>query len=163
MGIRKGIWKSELTVVVLFLVEIALLFVWKQPRTPSIRDADGRAEPGSVSSLEQIEFGGVAQWVLIREWSAEKPILLFLHGGPGMPMMYLAHAFQRPLEENFLVVQWDRRGAGKSFDETVKPDDMRVSQLLSDAHELIGVLKQRYQQERIFLAGNSFGSYLGMF
>lgn len=76
-------------------------------------------------------------------------------------MMYLAHAFQRPLEDEFLVVQWDRRGAGKSFDESRQPGNMRVSQLLSDTRELIGVLKRRYQQERIFLAGHSFGTYLG--
>lgn len=162
MGVRKRVWQGLLAVVALLLLATAVLFVWKQPRTPTIRNADGLVVPGSVSSLEQIELGGVAQWVLIRGRSAENPILLFLHGGPGMPMMYLAHAFQRPLEDEFLVVQWDRRGAGKSFDESRQPEHMRVSQLLSDTRELIGVLKQRYQQERIFLAGHSFGSYLGM-
>ncbi|MCF7808639.1 MAG: alpha/beta hydrolase [Candidatus Marinimicrobia bacterium] len=162
MDIRKRVWKRLLAVFALLVLATLVLFVWKQPRTPPIRDAHGQVVPGSISSLEQVELGGVAQWVLIRGTSPEKPILVFLHGGPGMPMMYLAHAFQRPLEDEFLVVQWDRRGAGKSFDASRRSENMRVSQLLSDTRELIGILKQRYQQEKVLLVSHSFGSYLGM-
>ena len=65
--------------------------------------------PKSVASIEQISLGNRPQYVLIRSKSIENPILLFLHGGPGMPTMYLAHDFQRDLERDFVVVQWDRR------------------------------------------------------
>lgn len=162
MSVRRRLASGLLTLFAVALVAVVLLLIWKQPGTPPIRGADGAVVPESVSLLQQVELGGVEQWVLIRGHGPEKPVLLFLHGGPGMPMMYLAHAFQRPLEEEFLVVQWDRRGAGKSYSQTRPPDDMRISQLLSDTHQLIDVLKRRYKQEKIFLAGHSFGSYLGM-
>jgi pimeloyl-ACP methyl ester carboxylesterase len=73
------------------------------------------SSPDSIAALEQITLGGSPQWVLIRGANRSNPLLLFLHGGPGMPTMYLAHDFQQELEQNFVVVQWDRRGAGKSF------------------------------------------------
>ena len=81
--------------------------------------------PDAVASLEQLDLSGARQWVLIRG-QPNKPILLFLHGGPGMPTMYLAYAFQRPLERDFLVVQWDRRGEGKSFPSTQDPSRIRT-------------------------------------
>src|ERR1700682_253684 len=76
-------------------------------RTPSI--------PGGIASLEKVTLGGVEQSLLIRGRHADSPALLVLHGGPGMTQMYLAHRFQAPLEEDFVVVQWERRGAGKSY------------------------------------------------
>ena len=79
-----------------------------------------------------------------------------------MPAMYLAHAFQHPLEDDFVVVQWDRRGAGKTFSEAVTPEDLSVSQLLSDTRELVELLRHRFDEEKIYLVGHSFGSYLGM-
>ncbi|HXQ16355.1 MAG TPA: alpha/beta hydrolase [Caulobacteraceae bacterium] len=115
----------------------------------------------SVASLEEVDLNGARQWVLIRG-QRDKPIVLFLHGGPGMPAMYLAHAFQRPLERDFLVVQWDRRGAGKSLPATTDPSRIRTSQEVADAVALIQLLRQRYGASKVILVGHSYGSYLGI-
>jgi pimeloyl-ACP methyl ester carboxylesterase len=118
---------------------------------------------GSVASLETMQIGGVRQNLLIRGDSMTNPVLLFLHGGPGMPAMYLAHSFQASLEKDFVVVQWDQRGAGKSYDPSHTPvASMNVVQFLSDAHELTVYLERRFHQPKIFLVGHSWGSYLGM-
>jgi len=97
-----------------------------------------------------------------REGTSGAAVCLFLHGGPGMPSMYLAHAFQRPLEEDFIVVHWDRRGAGKSFGSGISKDSIRVSQELSDTAELVEALRQRFRQQKVWLVGHSYGSYLGI-
>jgi len=76
--------------------------------------------------------------------------------------MYLAHASQKPLEEHFVVVHWDQRGAGKSFNEDVPIETMNVEQFISDTVELAQILKERFGQEKIYLVGHSWGSYLGM-
>lgn len=144
--------------MVLFLVLLIGIIIYvKQPHTPPIQNAEGN----SIASLEQVELNGARQWVLIRGQDKSKPVLLFLHGGPGMPMMYLAHAFQRPLENDFVVVQWDRRGAGKSFNENVTPNEISVSQMLSDTKALTDHLRKRFGKKKIYLVGHSFGSYLG--
>jgi pimeloyl-ACP methyl ester carboxylesterase len=118
--------------------------------------------PESVASLEQVLLSGGRQYVLIRGTDRQNPILLFLHGGPGMPTMYLAHNFQRDLERDFVVVQWDRRGAGKSYAGAVSAPDLSVSQEIEDTVELIDQLCARFHQEKIYLVGFSYGTYLGI-
>ena len=115
----------------------------------------------AISSLEKIELGGVSQSVLIRGNDTSNPIILFLHGGPGMPMMYLAHEFQRPLEEHFIVVHWDQRGAGKSYYPEMDPKGLTLSQYLSDSQELIEHLLLRFGKENVNLVCHSWGTYLG--
>lgn len=133
-----------------------LLHLWFTPgRTPAIA---GRS---SIASLERVRIGGVDQCVLIRGNDVSLPVLLFLHGGPGMPAMYLAHAFQRDLEKEFVVVQWDRRGAGKSYREDIS-STLTSEQLVADAIELTNVLRARFNQDKIYLVGHSWGTYLGM-
>ena len=108
------------------------------------------------------QLGGNQQSILIRGGKLSNPVLLFLHGGPGMPTMYLAHVFQRPLEEHFIAVQWDRLGAGKSFRKDIPPAKMRVSLEVADTVELIELLRKRFHKDKIYLAGFSYGSYLAM-
>ena len=108
---KKAIW----SMVGLALAGLGvLLHLWFSPgHTPAIRG------PNSIALLERIRIGNVDQCILIRGNDSSLPVLLFLHGGPGMPAMYLAHAFQGELEKEFVVVQWDRRGAGKSYREDI--------------------------------------------
>jgi pimeloyl-ACP methyl ester carboxylesterase len=140
---------------------IAALGVWEfHSYTPSIMRK--RASVRAVASLEQIELGGDMQWVLLRGRDTNASIVLFLHGGPGMPMMYLAHAFQRPIEDDFLTVQWDRRGAGKSYSANTNVEKMRTSQEVADTVELIQKLRTRFGAKKIILVGHSYGSELGV-
>jgi pimeloyl-ACP methyl ester carboxylesterase len=76
--------------------------------------------------------------------------------------MYLAHRFQRPLERDFVVVQWDRRGAGKTYAEDTSPESMSVTQEVQDTLELVNLLRTRFGQSKVYLVGHSYGSYLGM-
>jgi pimeloyl-ACP methyl ester carboxylesterase len=116
----------------------------------------------SVTSLEQVSLNSGRQYVLLRGKQRQNPILLFLHGGPGMPIMYLAHDFQRDLERDFVVVHWDRRGAGKSYASAVSAPNLSVSQEIEDTVELIDQLRARFHQEKIYLVGFSYGTYLGI-
>lgn len=156
------VWKWLAVIFLVLLVPTGVVVYVKQPHTPPIRAANGEILSGSIASLEEVELGGMKQWILVRGRDVSNPVLLFLHGGPGMPAMYLAHAFQRPLEDDFVVVQWDRRGAGKTFSDAVAPEDLSISQSLSDTRELVELLRRRFDVEKIYLVGHSFGSYLGM-
>jgi pimeloyl-ACP methyl ester carboxylesterase len=118
--------------------------------------------PESIASLEQVSLSGGQQYILIRGKYKQNPILLFLHGGPGMPTMYLAHNFQHDLERDFVVVQWDRRGAGKSYAAGVSAPNLEVSDEINDTVELIDQLRARLHQEKIYLVGFSYGTYLGI-
>jgi pimeloyl-ACP methyl ester carboxylesterase len=150
---KKAMW----TIVGLALAGLGIVFcLWFTPgRTPTIN------EPNSIASLERVRIGGVDQYILIRGNDSSLPVLLFLHGGPGMPAMYLAHAFQRELEKEFVVVQWDRRAAGKSYREDIS-STLTTEQLVADTIELTNALRARFHQDKIYLVGHSWGTYLGM-
>ncbi len=152
-----GARRAGKTVVFMAIVGVtAIAVLWFRPAfTPSI------APPG-VASLERITLGGTPQWVLIRGRDRRKPLALFLHGGPGMPLMYLAHSFQRALENDFVAVQWDRRGAGKSYSPGIDPKLMRMSQELADTVQLIEILRRRFSQAKVIVVGHSYGSLLGI-
>ncbi|MGP8126139.1 MAG: alpha/beta fold hydrolase [Nitrososphaerales archaeon] len=130
--------------------------------TPRIRDELGKVPPDSIASLEMADIGGTPQCVLIRGRSIKNPVVLFLHGGPGMPCMYLAHEFQRPLERDFVVVQWDRRGAGKTYRKDTPPRLMSVTQEVADTVELVNQIRSRLGHPKVYLVGHSYGTYLGM-
>ena len=150
---KKTLW----SLAALVLAGLGVLsYLWFTPgRTPGIRG------PKSIASLERIRIGGVDQYILIRGNDSSLPVLLFLHGGPAMPAMYLAHAFQRNLEKEFVVVQWDRRGAGKSYREDIS-GTLTTEQLVADTVELTNVLRARFHQDKIYIVGHSWGTYLGM-
>jgi pimeloyl-ACP methyl ester carboxylesterase len=141
---------------------LGAVFVLLRGRTPPITDRFWRTVPGSIAALESVSLGGSEQWVLIRGRDRGNPVVLFLHGGPGMPAMYLAHSFQREMERDFVMVHWDRRGAGKSYDSGVPLDSLHVRRILEDTYELTRLLRDRFGGNRIYLLGHSWGSYLGL-
>lgn len=129
---------------------------WIRPAfTPPIAGAN------SIAELEPVTLGGARQWILIRGADKTKPVVLFLHGGPGAALVGLSHRFQTGLEQDFVVVQWDRRGEGKSFGEALDPASLKSSQELADAVELIGVLRHKLGAERVILIGQDDGATLG--
>ena len=129
--------------------------------TLPILDEQGHGKAGSVATLEQINLGGVSQWILIRGNSVEKPLLLKLHGGPGQAEMATVR-FNRLLEQDFIVVEWDQRGAGKSA-EAIDPERaMNIAQLVEDTHDLTELLLKRFHQKNLILVGSSWGSVIGM-
>lgn len=112
---KELIMKRGFTIALLIFAVLVFLLYVTRSRTPSIRGDYFKIVPESVASMEVAEIGGWDQTILIRGKDTSNPLLLFLHGEPGMPMMYLAHEFQKQLEEHFIVVHWDQRGAGKSY------------------------------------------------
>lgn len=140
-----------LVIAIIFLISIRWYFAY----TPPIFDED------AISKLTAVEINGDRQFLLIRGEDRSKPILLFLHGGPGMPAMYLAHAFQRPLEDDFVVVHWDQRASGKSYRKGTDPALISESQLVADAEAVIAHLQERLGAKKVYLVGHSHGSYIG--
>ncbi|MHA7965357.1 alpha/beta fold hydrolase [Paenibacillus sp. CAU 1782] len=123
-----------------------------------------------ISSVEKLVLGGVEQCILLQGENPGKPVLLILHGGPSMPMPGVSSKGQdytivtntRELVKHFVVVFWDQRGTGKSYSKTIPRETLTVGQFISDAEELTDYLRQRFKQTKIFLAGHSWGSTIGL-
>jgi proline iminopeptidase len=121
--------------------------------------------PEGVERLEKVRIGGIDQWVSIRGFDRRNPVLLFIHGGPGFPAMPTSWSFQRGWEEYFTAVQWDQRGAGKTYVENdpakVGPT-MTPERIISDAEEMVLWLRKEFGKEKIFVLGHSWGSFVGL-
>lgn len=140
----------------LIVALVALRTVWQRQTAARIRISS----PSGIDSLENIRLGGVDQWVLIRGHDARKPVMLFLHGGPGFPEMPFSH-LSAELEKDFVVVQWDQRGAGNSYSILGAKPEMTVEHFISDTRELTEWLRQRLSVEKIYLVAHSWGSMFG--
>lgn len=118
-----------------------------------------------IDELRAIDVGGIKQWISVRGRDRRNPILLFVHGGPGSPMMPASWVFQTPWEEYFTVVQWDQRGAGKtaaSNDVGAVRPTITVDRMTADGEEVIEYLRTTYGKEKIFLMGHSWGTFIGL-
>ena len=129
--------------------------------TSPILNENGTERLNSIASMEFVKLGGINQWILIRSHNVNNPLILLLHGGPGSVESPLAYKYQRELEKHFIVVNWDQRGAGKSYSKNIPRESMNVEQFVSDTYNLILLLKKRFNKEKIYLVGHSWGSMLG--
>lgn len=118
-----------------------------------------------IEQQEIVTIGGVPQWISIRARDRNAPILLVLHGGPGFTLSPVSDYYMRDWEEFFTMVQWDQRGAGKSYRrearESLAPT-LTIGQLVRDTEELIELLRKRFKRDRVVLMAHSFGTILGV-
>jgi pimeloyl-ACP methyl ester carboxylesterase len=118
--------------------------------------------PNGIAELQPVELNGYPQWLLIRGQDVSKPLLLFLHGGPGESNIWTVHYAMKELEQHFVCVNWDQRGTGKSFRPGPPPETMTIDQFVKDTIALIELLCARFGQQKILLFGHSWGSILAM-
>lgn len=130
--------------------------------TPPIVDDQGNTPENSIAELTKIELNGRMQWISIRGWDKNAPVLLFLAGGPGGTQMAAVRHELAELEKHFVVVNWDQPGSGKSY-YAEKIKNITPETYIEDGHALTEYLKERFSQEKIYLIGESWGSALGIF
>lgn len=115
----------------------------------------------SIAVLEKVQLGGTEQWITIRGQDADKPVLLYLGiGGPGAGGFPASALVLKPLEEHFVVVNWDQPGTGKSYG-AVPIETLTVDKFISDAHELTLLMKERFGEKKVYVLGLSWGTILG--
>ena len=130
--------------------------------TPRIRGDERTGSAESVATLEKVRIGGSDQWILVRSKDIDNPIVLFVHGGPGTSQLTSNRRNTRDLERFFTVVNWDQRGAGKSYAAIHDVAKMTIDQFVEDARELTQYLLKRFDKRRLVLVGHSWGSVIGV-
>lgn len=121
--------------------------------------------PNGIEQSRTVRIGGIDQFVTIRGDDRRNPILLVLHGGPGYVETPLSWWYTRGWEEYFTVVQWDQRGAGKTYllnDPKAVAPTMTRERMVQDTEEMAAWLRREFGKRKIFAWGHSWGSYLGL-
>lgn len=146
--------------IILLLAVIVVASQW-MAHTPPILDEDGKPLPNSIASLEKVRLGGVDQWLIIRGEDINKPVLLFLSGGPGSSEAGRVLRFNQELEKHFVVVIWEQRGCAKSYPSLNPKSALTMDQYAADIVELTDMLRERFDEEKIYLVGHSWGTVIG--
>ncbi|AHJ97820.1 alpha/beta hydrolase [Hymenobacter swuensis DY53] len=116
-----------------------------------------------IDTLLTLEIGGIKQVLQIKTDDSNKPVLLFLSGGPGSSMIPTANNFTGLLKDKFTLVQWDQRDAGKTLALNPSPTQPSVAQMETDTYQVIRFLTKELNQKKVYLLGSSWGNVLGFY
>lgn len=137
------------------------LFSGLTAHTPPILDGQGKPLNGSIAELSPVMLNGRKEWISIRGEDEKNPVLLFLAGGPGGTQMAAVRHNLGALEKYFVLVNWDQPGSGKSYGAASK--GTTVDTYIEDGIALTNYLQERFDQDKIYLVGESWGSALAIF
>jgi len=110
-----------------------------QKARAAIQDLGRIVAPSGIQESYKTKIGGIDQWLSVRGQDKANPIILFIHGGPASPLIPTVWQFQRPLEEYFTVVNYDQRGAGKTYVEDhsdATGETLHIPRYVDDAIEI---------------------------
>lgn len=116
----------------------------------------------STSIIENIKLKGVELFFSISQNQKNKPIILYLHGGPGDACIPLTKKFNSDLEESFIFVNLEQRGCGLSYYQFSKEENLTIQVMLDDIHQFVLYLLERLKQDKLILMGHSWGTVLGL-
>lgn len=137
---------------------------YRQARA-AVADLGRILAPNGVQESYKTRIGGIDQWVNVRGQDRDNPVILFIHGGPASPLTPTLWQFQRPLEEYFTMVNYDQRGAGKTYGETDPAsisNTIHIPRYIDDAIEVAEYVKKRYHKDKLILMGHSWGTIVAM-
>ncbi len=161
--------KAERVMLPIFTILLAGIFIlvgvllaWSPGKSEPFLDENHNLLMGSISEKIRVTINGVEQGMFIKSKDIHNPVLLFVHGGPGMPEYWLTQRYPTGLEDHFTVVWWEQRGAGLSYNPDIPPETMTVEQFVSDTLEVTNYLRQRFGKDKLYLMGHSWGSYIGI-
>jgi pimeloyl-ACP methyl ester carboxylesterase len=136
-----------------------------QKARDTIADLARVVTPDGIQESYKTKIGGIDQWINVRGQDKANPIILFVHGGPASPLIPTLWQFQRPLEEYFTVVNYDQRGAGKTYVEdhsdTVAAS-LHIPRYIDDAIQIAEHVRKRYGKSKVILMAHSWGTVLGL-
>jgi pimeloyl-ACP methyl ester carboxylesterase len=123
-----------------------------------------------ISEDNFVLINGIEQWITIKGESS-KPIILFIHGGPGSPISPYSDNLYKDLAKDFIIVQWDQRGTGKTYGgnkpvqftpEFLQANPLTVEQMTADGIAVSEYLLKHLRKQKLILFGTSWGSALGV-
>src|SRR6202035_4721600 len=157
------LWIACATLLSLIACVSTTLLARRKLRQAKVASTLRIESPQGIVEERFVSIGGIDQWISIRGEDQSNPVVFLIHGGPGSSYsIFTPHL--RSWEKHFTVVQWDQRGAGKTFGGMGSRGNGAISlkQLGSDGIDVAEYLRARLHKERLFLLASSMGSTFGM-
>jgi hypothetical protein len=141
----KKVGKIMLVIVLSFVgiifIGILIVFANSLGKLTPLKDLKNNLISGSISEKVWVEVNGIKQGMLIRGENPKNPVILYLHGGPGTPMLQFISYSEKikkseRIEKYFTVCYWDQRGAGMIYSKSTDPSTMTIEQMIEDTREV---------------------------
>ncbi len=122
-----------------------------------------RTPDGGINETQYVDINGQEMWINIYGKNKDNPILLYLHGGPGVSCSYVDYAILRKLSDDYTVVNWDQRNCGKTWLKNPQDDtEITLERMQNDIDVMTDYLLDYLGQEKLTVMGISWGSYYGL-
>ncbi|MFT7722760.1 MAG: alpha/beta hydrolase [Roseateles sp.] len=155
------------------LLTAALLLAQFTSHAGSLAPAcDASARDRAVREQGFVEINGQPQWLTVTGQDCRNPVLLFVHGGPGNPNTPFADALFGAWAKDFTLVQWDQRGAGRSYGRNLPVRELAPAEfdgtpltldlLAADGIAVAEHLRRRLGHAKLILTGGSWGAALAV-
>lgn len=150
--------KSLVLAAALAFAGLSSLALAAEPAAPTTASAHA-----AIHEQGFVRIGGIEQWVTIHGEDRSKPVILMVHGGPGNPMTPYAHPYFQAWEKDFVIVQWDQRGAGMTYGRNppAEGEHLSVERLRDDGIEVATYAAKHLGKPKLILMGGSWSSILG--
>ena len=109
-----------------------------------------------------IEVNGAKEWITIRGDNKDNPVILFLHGGPSEANSPFIE-FYTPFEKDYVFVQWDQPGAGKTYIRAGSHQPkLTIDSMAADGIAVAEYVESELHKPKIVLIGQDWGGLLGV-
>ena len=156
------VWITLAIITICIIIATFLILPPSLGKMPLFYDENGNVLMGSISERTYLNVEGVDLGLFITGKDVTNPVLLFLAGGPGIPEYLLEQEYPTHLTNEFVVCYIEYRGTSISYHSNMKSEQMTTKQYISDVVHVTKYLQERFVQEKLYLLGHSFGTYLGL-
>lgn len=114
-----------------------------------------------IQESTYIDIDGMKQYIQIRGENTENPVMIFIHGGPASPMGYVSAYYQRELESELTIINYDQRGCGRTYYANECDANSNINLLVDDLNSIVEYAKERFGKDNVIIAGHSWGTVIG--
>jgi hypothetical protein len=112
--IKKILKYAAIAIICLIIVALSSALLYRKYLQHEVSEARAVSSPNGIDSLEAVRIGGIDQWIEVRGQNVNNPILLFIHGGPGV-------AFRHGMRPPIAVEDAPSAGFLSIFSESAVP------------------------------------------
>lgn len=154
--------KKAMLIVLIVILSIILLAVMSVfiPRLINSYNNKIDTENG-IQESTYIDIDGMKQYIQIRGENTENPVMIFIHGGPASPMGYVSAYYQKELESELTIINYDQRGCGRTYYANDCDANADIDLLVDDLNAIVEYAKERFGKEKVIIAGHSWGTVIG--
>lgn len=114
-----------------------------------------------IQESAYIDIDGMKQYIQMRGEDTRNPVMIFIHGGPASPMGYVSAYYQKELESELTIINYDQRGCGRTYYNNDCNANSNIDLLVDDLNVIVEYAKERFGRDKVIIAGHSWGTVIG--